>query len=179
MSNKQHFSYKGYTGSIEFSTDDMCLFGKVQLIRDLIMYDGETLEELKESFELAVDDYLEICEEEGKLPDKPCSGTFNIRMTEELHRRCIHEANSLGLSLNAFVSKCINYYFEETSIKEEFSLINEKHLISRLTELKQYNIIGSGVKDYEYPYSTKARIFEVSKDPLEKYMNKGKGIENV
>ncbi|HBL97182.1 MAG TPA: toxin-antitoxin system HicB family antitoxin, partial [Psychrobacter sp.] len=41
MANKQYFSYKGYTGSIEVSTEDLCLFGKIQMIQDLVMYDGE------------------------------------------------------------------------------------------------------------------------------------------
>ncbi|MGI9340113.1 MAG: type II toxin-antitoxin system HicB family antitoxin, partial [Psychrobacter sp.] len=105
MANKQYFSYKGYTGSIEVSTEDLCLFGKIQMIQDLVMYDGENLEELKLSFESAVDEYLEMCAEENKCPDKPCSGTFNVRMSESMHRKSIHESNILGITLNSFISK--------------------------------------------------------------------------
>lgn len=173
MSNKQHFSYKGYTGSIEFSTEDMCLFGKVQMIQDLIMYDGETLADLKESFELAVDDYLEMCKEESKSPDKPCSGTFNIRMSEELHRKSIHEANRLGISLNAFVIKSVEGYFEESSIKKDFSLINKKELDQHLFEIRNYSFVGISAKDYDYPYSLETKSFSINQDPLAKYMNEG------
>lgn len=109
--NIKHFTYKGYTGSIEFSTEDMCLFGKVQMINDLVMYDGQTLDELKTAFESAVDEYLEMCAEEGKNPDKPVSGTFNVRIPEAMHRQCIVEANSQGISLNSFIGQCVQFFF--------------------------------------------------------------------
>ncbi len=39
--------YKGYTGSVEISEEDNCLFGKVLFIRSLLSYEGWTLEEIK------------------------------------------------------------------------------------------------------------------------------------
>lgn len=51
--------YKGYKGSVEYSKEDNCFCGKVQgLNKDLILYEGETLAELKADFETAVDDYI-------------------------------------------------------------------------------------------------------------------------
>ena len=39
--------YKGYKGSVEYSKEDNCLFGKVQgMSKDLIVYEGQTLDEL-------------------------------------------------------------------------------------------------------------------------------------
>ena len=111
MMNNKHFSYKGYTGSIEFSTEDMCLFGRVQMINDLVMYDGQTLDELKLAFESAVEEYLEMCELEGKDPNKPVSGTFNVRIPEAMHRQCITEANLQGVSLNSFIGQCVQFFF--------------------------------------------------------------------
>ena len=55
--------YKGYVGSIEFSEEDCIFFGKVQGIRSLISYEGESAKELVEDFHTAVDDYLKLCEE--------------------------------------------------------------------------------------------------------------------
>lgn len=53
--------YKGYTGSVEYSEEDNCLFGKVLGLRtDCITYEGETINELKSDFEGAIDDYLAI-----------------------------------------------------------------------------------------------------------------------
>lgn len=58
--------YKGYTGSIEVSLDDNCLYGKVLALPHdtMITYEGETVEKLKEDFHSAVDDYLAMCEAE-------------------------------------------------------------------------------------------------------------------
>lgn len=55
--------YKGYYGSIEYSAEDSCLYGKVLgMPKDLISYEGNTASELYEDFKGAVDDYLELCE---------------------------------------------------------------------------------------------------------------------
>ncbi len=55
--------YKGYVGSIEFSKNDGLFFGKVQVIRSLISYEGTTLSSLVSDFHDAVDDYLKLCED--------------------------------------------------------------------------------------------------------------------
>lgn len=57
--------YKGYTGSVEYSEEDNCLYGKVLGLRkDCITYEGETISELKSDFEGAIDDYLaNLCED--------------------------------------------------------------------------------------------------------------------
>ena len=52
--------YKGYTGSVEYSEEDNCLFGKVQgLTKDRIIYEGTTVDELTADFHGAIDDYLQ------------------------------------------------------------------------------------------------------------------------
>lgn len=54
--------YKGYKGSVEYSEEDNCLFGKVLgLSKGLISYEGQTLDELRKDFEGAIDDYMAIC----------------------------------------------------------------------------------------------------------------------
>ena len=53
--------YKGYVGSIETSTQDKCLFGKLLFIRALVSYEGQTVAELETAFREAVDDYLQTC----------------------------------------------------------------------------------------------------------------------
>ncbi|MGN0228288.1 MAG: type II toxin-antitoxin system HicB family antitoxin [Muribaculaceae bacterium] len=61
--------YKGYTGSVEYSDEDKCLFGKIQgLPGILISYEGTTIEEITNDFHVAVDDYLESCKERDVEP---------------------------------------------------------------------------------------------------------------
>jgi predicted HicB family RNase H-like nuclease len=54
------YEYKGYTGSIEFSSDDQCYFGRLLNINDLVHYEADTVEDLNEEFKEAVDDYIEF-----------------------------------------------------------------------------------------------------------------------
>lgn len=55
--------YKGYTGSIEYSRHDGCFYGKIENIADLVNYEGQTLEELENSFHEAVDDFIIFLQE--------------------------------------------------------------------------------------------------------------------
>ena len=76
-----YLEYKGYKGSVEYSKDDNCLFGKVQgLSKELISYEGQTLDELRKDFEEGIESYLDYCKAEGIEPAKPYSGKLNLRM---------------------------------------------------------------------------------------------------
>ena len=64
--------HKGYTGSVEYSSDDNCLYGKVLgMNSNLITYEGSTVEVLKADFESGIDIYTESCMERGIQPQKP------------------------------------------------------------------------------------------------------------
>lgn len=99
--------HKGYSGSVEVSTEDNCLFGQVLFIEPLINYEGETVAELSASFKEAIDDYLEDCETAGIDAAKPCKGSFNVRTGPELHQAAAVQAKELDLSLNEFVKRAI------------------------------------------------------------------------
>ena len=105
MSNTME--YKGYLGSVEFSQADALLFGKVLGIRALISYEGESARELMENFRGAVDDYLTLCAEEGIAPEKAYKGSFNVRISPELHKRAVIAAAARQMSLNSFVESSI------------------------------------------------------------------------
>ena len=55
-----HFKHKAYMGSIEFSKEDNCYYGKVINICDLVNYEANSVSNLKKSFIEAIDDYLEM-----------------------------------------------------------------------------------------------------------------------
>ena len=99
--------YKGYLGSVEFSQEDALLFGKVLGIRALVSYEGESARELMENFRGAVDDYLSLCAEEGIAPEKAYKGSFNVRISPELHKRAVAAAAARQMSLNSFVESSI------------------------------------------------------------------------
>ena len=65
MNNR--LKYKGYEGTVEYSEDDDCLFGKILGIEGLAMYFGDSLESLKKDFCEAVDFHLSHLEEKNQL----------------------------------------------------------------------------------------------------------------
>ena len=62
-------TYKGYTGSIEFSENDNLYFGKVQGINSLISYEGSDIQKLHMDFQDAIDDYIGMEEPETVSPE--------------------------------------------------------------------------------------------------------------
>ena len=99
--------YKGYLGSVEFSEEDALFYGKVLGIRALISYEGSTARELLTDFHGAVDDYLELCAQQGKEPERAYKGSFNVRISPELHKQAVIFAAAHNMSLNSFVENSI------------------------------------------------------------------------
>ncbi len=99
--------YKGYIGTVEFSEEGSLFYGKVMGIRALISYEGQNAKELVDDFHNAVDDYLELCKAQGREPEKAYKGSFNVRVSPELHRKAASYALSHNISLNAFVESAM------------------------------------------------------------------------
>jgi predicted HicB family RNase H-like nuclease len=95
--------YKGYEAIVEFDDEDRLFVGRVINTRDVIAFDGSSVDELEQSFHAAIDEYLQDCQTMGKTPDKPFSGRFNLRISPELHRQAATQAEKKGISLNALV----------------------------------------------------------------------------
>lgn len=99
--------YKEYIGTVEYSSEDDCLYGKVIGLNDSITFEGSSIDELKADFHNAVDDYLELCAEQGKEPEKAYKGTFNVRIKPELHKKAVLLASEQGKTLNTIVEEAI------------------------------------------------------------------------
>ena len=104
---KNTMEYNGYVGSVEFSEEDGVFFGKVLGIRGLISYEGTTARELVEDFHNAVDAYLNLCQAENKEPEKAYKGSFNIRISPELHKQAAIYAVAHQMTLNSFVENAL------------------------------------------------------------------------
>lgn len=109
--------YKGYNGTVEYSSEDNVLFGKVIGIKSLISYEGQSVEELKADFEGAVDEYLEYCKEEDIEPEKTYKGSLNVRFSPETHRKATLIAFSEHISLNQFIENSVNEKIASYGVK--------------------------------------------------------------
>lgn len=108
--------YKGYIGSVDYSQEDKLLYGKIECINDLIMYETTDAAQLQTVFEEAVDDYLITCEQIGKEPDKVFSGSFNVRVDSEIHKALHIEAVTKGITLNAIMSEAVQQYLSKVKM---------------------------------------------------------------
>jgi predicted HicB family RNase H-like nuclease len=64
-------AYKGYIGRVAFDNDEGIFHGEVINMRDVVTFQGSSVEELRQAFVDSVDDYLDFCKELGQKPEKP------------------------------------------------------------------------------------------------------------
>ena len=99
--------YKGYTGHVEYDDEAKIFHGEVLGIRDVITFQGKSVNELEKAFKDSVNDYLAFCKKRKEKPERAFSGKFNLRITPELHAKLTVAAYSEGKSLNNFISQMI------------------------------------------------------------------------
>jgi predicted HicB family RNase H-like nuclease len=115
--------YKTYYATVHFNAEDEVFHGKIIGINDLVSFEGTTVQELKEAFHEAVDDYLATCKKLGKDPDKTYKGSFNVRIPSELHRQAARYATLKNMSLNDFVRHAIDYVLTKPPDPRTTSLV--------------------------------------------------------
>ncbi|WP_261239114.1 MULTISPECIES: type II toxin-antitoxin system HicB family antitoxin [unclassified Pseudomonas] len=80
------------------------LIGHVAGIRDVIGFHGESVRELRQAFEEAVDDYLETRKRLRREPQKAYSGKLSLRLESTLHASVAAKAELAEKSINQWVS---------------------------------------------------------------------------
>lgn len=127
--------YKGYIGIVEFDDEAEIFHGEVINTRDVITFQGTTVEEIKQAFAESIEDYLDFCLSRGEEPEKPFSGKFNLRLPTSLHREAVIAASKEGKSLNSWlveiIKKATRRYdsvSEETYFKHDMPGVRKKML---------------------------------------------------
>ena len=99
--------YEGYSAKVEYDDEARLFHGEVIGIKDVVTFQGSSVDELERAFHESVDDYLHFCRERGEEPDKPYSGRFNVRLTPALHEALWIAAKAKGQTLNTFITRAI------------------------------------------------------------------------
>lgn len=142
MRKNNILEYKGYHTKIEYDSKECILTGKIEGINDLVNFECENLKDVEKEFHEAVDAYLEFCKEVGKKPDKEYKGTFNVRISPELHKQLATLAIKTGDTLNASVEKAIKEYVLEEHTKEKHLQNTIKILAEALNTESKYEYDG-------------------------------------
>lgn len=99
--------YKGYAGTVTFDEEADIFHGTVVNTRDVITFQGKTVDEIRTAFKDSVDEYMKFCIERGREPEKPYSGRIALRIPSELHGRASVAARTEGKSLNAWLTAAV------------------------------------------------------------------------
>lgn len=99
--------YKGYKAQIDFDNDAGLFVGEVINTHDGITFSGRSVDELRNSFQRAVDDYLALSCDMGGEAEPPFSGRLSIRVNPMLHRAIADCAEREGKSVPAWIAECL------------------------------------------------------------------------
>jgi predicted HicB family RNase H-like nuclease len=99
--------YKGYIGSIEYDDEAGIFHGEVINLRDVITFQGESVQELRRALQDSVEDYLEFCTQKDEQPERPFSGRLLVRIDPELHRQLFIIAKNKDISLNKLINEAV------------------------------------------------------------------------
>lgn len=97
--------YKGYIGQVVYDEKAKIFHGDVIGLKDVITFQGESVQELEQAFKDSIDDYLAFCLQRNEKPDKTFSGNIRVRMNPELHAEIAIQAAKKGISLNEFITQ--------------------------------------------------------------------------
>lgn len=103
MNKNNLMNYKGYYGQVTYDNEAEIFHGEVIGLKDVITFQGKSVQELNKSFKDSINDYLEWCKERGEKPEKTSSGKIHIRISSDLHAILTNEAAANGLSLNSYI----------------------------------------------------------------------------
>ena len=106
--------YKGYRAAVIFDDSIEIFHGEVVDTRDVVTFQGFSVDELRREFKISVDDYLEFCRERGLEPDKPYSGEISFKVSSKVHRTADAAARSEGKTLEDWLADTVEWVAEQT-----------------------------------------------------------------
>ena len=109
--------YKGYVANIEFDPDANLFHGQVVNTRDVITFQGTSVDQLQTEFVNSVEDYLAFCASRGEEPERPFSGKLMLRMSPQLHRSITIRAAEQKISVNKWMVR---------QLQDAVSQVNQK-----------------------------------------------------
>lgn len=117
--------HRDIKGTVEFDQETKMFFGKLIGVNGLVMYEAENAQEFEKNFISAVDEYIQMCEENGMPIKRDFKGVFNVRTSPENHERLFTISEGRGLKLNAIINEALDYYLTSTEKISSFDLLTE------------------------------------------------------
>lgn len=97
-------SQDGYEAVVEYDAEADLFHGEIVNLKDVVTFQGRSVDELKQAMRDSIEDYVAFCRERGEEPERPYSGQFLVRVDPAVHRAAAVAARRAGLSLNKWVA---------------------------------------------------------------------------
>ena len=110
-------TYLNYEAFLSYDDEAACFYGRVINTRDVISFRGKSVEELHTNMQESIDGYIDFCREEGREPEKPYSGKFNVRIDPDLHRLLAVAAAKKDVSLNSLIAETLEGYVQHETVE--------------------------------------------------------------
>ena len=114
MSNT--ITYKNYTGTVEYYSEDKIFYWKIAMIDDLITFEADNVSDLEKEFKKSVEEYVKTCNKLWKKPEKEFKWIFNVRIKWNLHKQAYANAIKENISLNKYVERALEKEFRRKII---------------------------------------------------------------
>src|SRR5499425_3027109 len=102
-------AYKRYLAHITCDAQANLFHGEVINIRDVVTFQGQSVDELRQALADSVEDYLALCAERGETTDQPFSGRFTVQLAPEQHRKVILAAEKAGKDVTQWVTETLEH----------------------------------------------------------------------
>lgn len=119
--------HKDYQGSVQYDAGRLHL--RILHIDDLITAEVDSASEAEAAFAELVDDYLATCAAVGKQPSKPFKGSFNVRISPEMHKQLAFAAAENDETLNSYC---------DAAFREKLAASAEKQTIAEPSAWKGF-----------------------------------------
>lgn len=101
-------TYKNYLAKVVYDEDANLFHGEVVNIRDVITFEGSSVDELQLAFKESVNDYLEFCKIRNEKPDSPLNEFISINLPLEKQILLRNAAQKSGKNFDEWILEVLN-----------------------------------------------------------------------
>lgn len=111
------FTYKGYISRIFYDEADGLFRGKVINVLDELLFWGDSIDELQNAFEEAVERYLDSRDGEAEFFCDPATGRMVFRTSSEKLSAITQAAANSGKTVNEWVDETLSSALSDSMVK--------------------------------------------------------------
>ncbi len=100
-------TYKNYLAKVVFDDDANIFHGEVINIKDVITFEGTSVEELQIAFKESVDDYLDFCLSRNEKPNSPLNGFLSLNIPIDNQNLFFNAAKKAGKEFDEWVIEAL------------------------------------------------------------------------